>query len=192
MCRHRILSVRNEGVGAFYKTYLWEIFATRYKKLCSIKGKIQCYWTVCGKSCARTFFTSAWLSTQAPRQQVRIDPLLVVGPRSELINLILCPGTTFDTSTNILMPTLNNVNIVCGNGGPNMMCIFDGGNKNENVQIQNPSIQGYVLNSVNIEGVTFQNFNGRSVDLGASAPTTATFKDCTWQVKVSILLISSN
>ena len=107
-------------------------------------------------------------------------------------NLILCPGTTFDTSTNILMPTLNNVNIVCGNGGPNMMCIFDGGNKNENVQIQNPSIQGYVLNSVNIEGVTFQNFNGRSVDLGASAPTTATFKDCTWQVKVSILLISSN
>lgn len=98
----------------------------------------------------------------------------------EMYRLILCPGTTFDTSSGSLLPRLNQATYTCGeNGNVSDECIFSGGT--ENIRIEDPSIEGYTVNTMTFVGMTLTAFTGRSVELLASAPTEAVFMNCLWQ-----------
>lgn len=96
-------------------------------------------------------------------------------------DLILCPGETFDATGDSIQPVLDQVSISCG--GPNSvdpLCVIDGGE--EQLLIQDSSVNGYTLTSVTINGLTFSNFGGEtSASLTASRPTEFTCVDCIWQ-----------
>jgi len=95
-------------------------------------------------------------------------------------SLILCPGTFNVAGGNAIKPVLNQVSISCG--GPssvNSVCTIVG--SEQQLVIQNPTVQGYRLSSVQINGLTFTGFGPTSAKLTASAPTVFTCIDCKWQ-----------
>jgi hypothetical protein len=97
-------------------------------------------------------------------------------------NLILCPGENFDaTGGNSIRPVLDQVSILCG--GPDSvdpLCVVDGGD--EQLLIQDSTIDGYTVSSVTITGLTFNDFgDGISATLRASEPTIFTCASCVWQ-----------
>jgi hypothetical protein len=97
----------------------------------------------------------------------------------EMYFLTLCPGT-FDVSSGPLLPRLDQASFSCaGTGNSDDGCIFSGGT--EVIRIEDSSIEGYIINSINFLGITFTAFTGYSVELLASAPTEAIFMDCLWK-----------
>ncbi|KAL3924656.1 MAG: hypothetical protein SGILL_000908 [Bacillariaceae sp.] len=102
------------------------------------------------------------------------------GTPQTLYNIVLCPGTTFDTTAAPLLPRLDAATFTCaGTGNVNDECIFSGGEVN--VRIEDPGIQGYTINAINFLGITFTDFTGYSIELLGSAPTEAIFMNCLWQ-----------
>jgi hypothetical protein len=98
--------------------------------------------------------------------------------------LNLCPDdeNEFDvTGGNRFRPVIDRVKIFCG--GPDAVdavCIVDG--SREQVIIEDSIAEGYSINFVEFQGITFNGFaRGTSVTLAASAPAVATFIGCVWQ-----------
>ena len=100
--------------------------------------------------------------------------------------LSLCPGQTF-TQTDSIKPILNDLTIVCGNPtAPTQTCIING--NGPNIDFSNSTVPGYTINNLVFDSLTFENFNVVSVNGFANAPTTATFKNITWQVSTTTKL----
>jgi hypothetical protein len=105
-------------------------------------------------------------------------------------SMIICPMTTFDTTTETLMPVINGAEFRCGTDGDVAnSCVFSGGG--ENVDIQESTVDGYTISTVYFEGLTFEQFTGRSIDLEATDETTATFVNSLWQVCIGVSFFSS-
>jgi hypothetical protein len=104
----------------------------------------------------------------------------VVG--GQTYNMILCPSTMFSTQQDPLFPVLDGTIFMCGDSGSvTQNCVLTGGSTN--VRVEDPGLEGYQFNKLIFIGVTFQDFNSRSVDLRAAAPAEAQFMDCIWQVR---------
>jgi hypothetical protein len=104
------------------------------------------------------------------------------GSQPESYFLLLCPETTFSTFDDPLMPTLNRATFSCGETGDvNQNCIFSGGE--QNIRVRDPGVEGYIFNTMNFIGLTFQAFTDQSINLRGIAPTEAVFMDCVWQVR---------
>jgi hypothetical protein len=102
-------------------------------------------------------------------------------------NLNLCsnPDAIYDArGGNEIRPVLSGLNIYCG--GPtatDAVCIINGGQIQ--VLINDSDVASYPIGNILLKGMTFRNFNGRSVEMNAQAPTTITFEDTTWQVTIT-------
>lgn len=102
----------------------------------------------------------------------------------------LCTNTFFDAATAILMPVLNNVMFICGNDGSRLgRCVILGGS--EQVRIVDSTVDSYPLQELSFMGITFSSFvtntarSGMSIAAFASSSTTATFSDCSWEVRIT-------
>jgi hypothetical protein len=100
----------------------------------------------------------------------------------------LCTNTFFDATTAILVPVLNNAMFICGNDGDRLgRCVFLGGS--EQVRIEDSTVDSYPLQELSFFGITFSSFETNTVRTGlsiaafASTTTTATFTDCSWEVR---------
>lgn len=100
---------------------------------------------------------------------------------AEGYNLILCPGQDFDvTGGNAIRPIIDQVSISCGGTeSTDPVCRVVG--SEEQLIIEDSSVQDYTLSSVRISGLTFSEFGTTSATLTASAPTVFTCADCAWQ-----------
>lgn len=95
-------------------------------------------------------------------------------------NMVLCPSTTFDTSSDILMPVLNGAIFTCGeNGDVADGCVLSGGR--ENINVQPPTVDNYDLEMITLQGITFEQFTGVSVTNEANSETNIEFRDSVWQ-----------
>jgi hypothetical protein len=96
-------------------------------------------------------------------------------------SLILCPGESFDASGgNSIRPVLDQVSISCG--GPDSIdpeCIIEGGE--EQLMIQDSTVDGYTISSVSLSALTFNNFGAISATMSGSDPTIFTCTSCVWQ-----------
>jgi hypothetical protein len=102
------------------------------------------------------------------------------GSQPDSYFLLLCPETTFDTFDISLEPTLNRATFSCGESGDvNQNCIFSGG---ENIRVRDPGVEGYIFNTMNFIGLSFQQFTSQSISLRGIAPTEAVFMNCVWQL----------
>jgi hypothetical protein len=102
----------------------------------------------------------------------------------------LCPDTFFDATMTTLEPVLDNTMFVCGENGSRLNgCVIIGGN--EQIRIQDSSLDGYIIQQLNFIGITFAGFGtsdemtGASISALASSTTVATFTDVAWQVRES-------
>ena len=109
----------------------------------------------------------------------------------------LCTNTFFDAQTAILMPVLNNVMFICGDDGNRLgRCVILGGS--EQVRIQDSTVDNYPLQELSFLGITFSSFatstarTGLSIAAFASSSTTATFTDCSWEVRGGSTFSSSH
>jgi hypothetical protein len=105
-------------------------------------------------------------------------------PGDYLLNLCPDDENEFDvTGGNRFRPVIDRVKIFCG--GPDAVdavCIVDG--SQEQLIIEDSNAEGYSINFVEFQGITFNGFaRGTSVTLAASAPAVATFINCVWQVR---------
>jgi hypothetical protein len=103
----------------------------------------------------------------------------------------LCTNTFFDATSSILEPILNNAMFVCGDDGSRLgRCVILGGS--EQVRIVDSTVDSYPLQELIFMGITFSSFVSNSVRTGlsiaafASASLTATFTDCSWEVRPNI------
>ena len=96
-------------------------------------------------------------------------------------NMILCPGGTFDTTDEPLLPVLNGAIFSCGEDG-NVAdgCVVSGGR--QNVNIQAPSINNYPLQMISFNGITFEMFGDRSIEIQGTPDLDAVFTNSVWQV----------
>lgn len=92
---------------------------------------------------------------------------------------ILCPDTTFDGATTLL-PVLNEITFLCGEGGLARTCVIAGGT--QQVLISESIDPTYPLENITFVGFSFSNFNGTSISAYATNVTMATFEDCAWTV----------
>jgi hypothetical protein len=102
----------------------------------------------------------------------------------------LCPNQVFDAALVTLQPVLSDAMFVCGaNGDPEDDCTLLGGD--EQVRIEDSTVDGYVLERVVFVGVSFADFSssdemlGSSIAALASSTTTATFMNSRWSVSFS-------
>lgn len=109
----------------------------------------------------------------------------------------LCANTFFDATSERLEPVLNNAMFVCGdNGNRDNRCVIVGGN--QQVKITDSLVSGFPLREVTFMGITFSAFEtngemtGASIAAFASTATTATFTECTWQVRSFSMLRRSD
>lgn len=105
----------------------------------------------------------------------------------------MCANTFFDAMSEPLQPVLNNAMFVCGdNGSRSNRCVVVGGS--QQVMIMDSFVSGYPLQEVHFLGITFSGFEtdnqmeGTSIAAFASSATTATFSECTWEVRTINLL----
>ena len=109
------------------------------------------------------------------------DRIVAGGTPEDSYVLLLCPQTTFDTSGDDLEPKLNNCVFSCGaTGDVTENCVFSGGN--QNIRVRDPATDGYVFETMTFQGITFTQFNSRSINLSGQAPTEAIFQSCVWEV----------
>ena len=119
--------------------------------------------------------------------QTELDRIENDGDDGSTYNLVLCPETTFDTSTEPLTPLLDGVTFSCGDfGSVNENCVISGGS--QNVDIQPPSIDNYDLEMVSFQGITFEQFTDRSINHEAGSDTNVEFVNSIWQVRILKLL----
>jgi len=105
----------------------------------------------------------------------------------------LCSNTFLDAGSEPLQPVLDNTMFVCGDDGSRSnRCVIVGGN--QQVLIRDSLVSGYPLQELNFMGITFSAFEtngemtGSSISALASSTTTATFTDCTWQVRLMVVV----
>ena len=92
----------------------------------------------------------------------------------------LCPDTVFDMSSGPLLPLLSELTVTCGPSGDGMGCRLSGGTRQ--VLFADSALDGYEVETVMFQGLTFMNFSETSIAAYASANTTATFMSCAWTV----------
>jgi len=95
-----------------------------------------------------------------------------------------CAGVEFvefETANITLTPLLDGATFICGEAAaPSDVCVFNGGNNQ--VLIEDSTVPGYDIESVNFIGITFSGFNGAAVAGGASDTTTVNLLDATFAV----------
>lgn len=97
-------------------------------------------------------------------------------------NKVVCPRNAVQI-TEPIVPLLNNLYFLCGtlDESSREPCILKG--NDVQVIFTDPNIPGYTVETVNFFGITFSHFKKGSIEAVASAPTKATFMQCTWQVR---------
>ena len=125
------------------------------------------------------YTTIAAMNTDMQTEIDRIDAGGEFDP-DRTYQMVLCPSTTFDTSTDILRPSLNGANFICGeNGNVADGCIVSGGT--ENINIQPSTVDNYDFEMIAFQGVTFEQFTDRSVNNEANSETNIEFSNSIWQ-----------
>ena len=113
------------------------------------------------------------------------------GSPSAEYNFILCSDadSTFDARRgNEINVVLENANFFCGGDGfVNPACTIVGGQLQ--VRIENSAVDGYPIENMSFQGITFQAFVGRSIAYLANTPTEAVFENCIWQDFTNTALI---
>ena len=95
---------------------------------------------------------------------------------------VLCPNTSFDTSTEPIVPALDNMVIGCGTDLSSAnTCVLVGGPNQ--IQIDSFSNSGYPVTSVLLQGITFTDFSEAAVTgPNANDSTTVSLEDVIFQV----------
>lgn len=97
-------------------------------------------------------------------------------------SFVLCPNTNFDASSQTLNIVLSGTVISCGNdmaASSSLGCSIQGGASQ--VYLADSTTPNYNLAMVTIIGVTFEMFNGTSIDVMATETLTLTLMDVVWK-----------
>jgi hypothetical protein len=113
------------------------------------------------------------------------------GEPNESYTYRLCPNVVYDAATAPLVPVLSNSFFVCGSDGSrNNNCIILGGD--EQIRIQDSTLNDYTLERLSFMGLTFADFNGNNAATGtcvsalADSRTTAVFIDVSFTVSANV------
>jgi hypothetical protein len=94
---------------------------------------------------------------------------------------VLCPFTQFDTTSDSLIPLLDNSIFFCGDQGDvDDSCQISGGSIL--VVIRDSEISNYVINEVSFVGVTFSGFTDTAISGDALSTTTVKIDQSRFQV----------
>lgn len=97
-------------------------------------------------------------------------------------SFVLCPNTEFDTTAQTLKIVLSGSVFSCGSetaANSELSCSLKGGA--QQVYVTDSTTPNYELSSATIVGVTFENFNGTSIDVLATEKLTLTLVDVIWK-----------
>jgi hypothetical protein len=121
------------------------------------------------------------LNTDMEAELARIAEAGVIPDMDYILNI--CPSDDPYSDRDPIVP-IDRAQIFCG--GPaavDATCIIDG--SNTQVLVEDLTVEGlpdYRINEVLFQGITFNDFNQRAIQLTAAAPAVATFVNCIFQV----------
>ena len=98
-------------------------------------------------------------------------------------SFVLCPNTQFDASAQPLNIVLSGTVISCGSdmdASSDKKCSIQGGSSQ--VYLADSTTPNYDFTSATMIGVTFEMFNGTSIDVMATETLTFTLMDVVWKV----------
>jgi hypothetical protein len=126
------------------------------------------------------------LNNDMADELARIEEIGEAPDMDYILNMCSDPDNVFDaTGNNPIRPVIDRAQIYCG--GPDAVdavCFIDASREQVAIEDITTTLQGYTLNEILFQGLTFTRFGrGLSASLIASAAT-ATFIDCTWEVRV--------